>query len=262
MSEILAIWKTSASLGRSLITVEDEESISENSPVSIFAIAKKFNLDKIVVVDSSFVNFPQLYKLSNKHNIQLIYGIEFQICNDVKDKSEDSLSTNCKVNILMRNSDGYKDLIKLHNKINGEKDNFYYESRGDYNLLLNNFTENLELIIPPHNNFLEKNLIYSGKCIPSWGKIQPIFTYHDVELPYIELVNNAIKKYSLNNKYQLNQVSPILYYKDADFKAFCCYRTINNRTKFNSPNINYLSSNSFSFESFMKKRICSVNTII
>ena len=61
MEEIIPIWKTNGSIGKSIITVEDELEIKSDSPVSLFAICHKYNLKKIIVIDDSFVNFPQLF---------------------------------------------------------------------------------------------------------------------------------------------------------------------------------------------------------
>ena len=74
------IWKTHASVGKSILTYEDEEDISESAPVSIIAIAKKHNLKQLVVIENSFLSFPSLYKSCNKHDIQLIFGLNFNIC--------------------------------------------------------------------------------------------------------------------------------------------------------------------------------------
>ena len=175
-SNIIPIFKTQGSIGRSLLTAENEDEIIENSPVSIFALAHKFNLDKLVVIDNSFLEFPRLYKTCNEKNIQLIFGLNFTLCNDISQKNDESLLSNCEVSVLMKNSEGYKDLIKLNDAINGNADGFYYETRGDYSILKSHLSNNLQLLIPPHNNFLERNLIYNGKVIPDFGKIKPIMT--------------------------------------------------------------------------------------
>ncbi|MEK6880337.1 MAG: hypothetical protein AABY22_12045, partial [Nanoarchaeota archaeon] len=192
-------------------------------------------------------------KSCNKHDIQLIFGLNFNICNDAAKKDEESLYSNSQVSVLMRNSEGYKDLIRLNNAFNANANTFYYECRNDYKALLDNFTDNLLLMIPPHNNFLEKNLIFNGKCLPDFGKIKPIITFCDgIELPYTQIVNPAIKNYAKNNNYELQEVWPIYYHKKEDYKSYVVMRTINERSKFNSPDINYLSNSDFCWESYLK----------
>lgn len=250
---MFGIFKSPGSLGRSILTVEDEEEISDDSPVSIIAIAKKYNLNKLVVIDDSFLSFPKLYKTTNKHNLQLIFGINFILCNDVNDKTDKSLNSEHKVSVLMKNSKGYKDLIKLHDAINSNVDNFYYNPRGDCNTLLNNWSENLELLIPPFDNFIQKNYLENGTCLPNFNKIKPLFTISKMELPWNEILNEKIVNYCKNNNYQLQEVHPIYYYKQSDFKSYSIFRSIDNRGKFMKPNIPYFCSDKFSFEEFCKK---------
>lgn len=251
--EILPIFKTSASIGRSILTVEDETEINDNSPVSVIAIAQKYKLDKLVIVDDSFINFPSLYKNCKKHKIQLVYGINFTVCNDAKQKSEESLSSNCKISVLMRNSDGYKDLLKLHNAIKAKEENFYYISRADYSILKDNWSDNLSLVLPSYDNFLHKNLLEYGKCLPDFGKIKPIMTYSKMELPFDNLLIQALTNYAKNNDCDLLETHNIYYYKKSQYKDYNMLRSINNRGKFSSPNVDFLCSDLFSFESFLDK---------
>lgn len=251
---ILPIFKTSASIGRSLITVDDccpdnpDLEIRDNEPVSIFAIAKHHKLSRLVVVDDSFLNFPNLYKLSNKYNIHLVFGVNLTVCNDSSQKDEESLSSNSRVSILMNNSKGYRDLIRLYNYVCTNKETFYYTPRCSYNDLIARLTDNLTLLVGPHNSFLEKNLIYNGTCIPFWSKVKPTMCIAEQGLPYSEILNKKITEYAENNGFKLIKGHSIYYYKNSDFKAYTLLRCINNRTDFKSPDINYLTSDQFSFE--------------
>lgn len=250
--EILPIWKTNSSIGKSIITAEDELEIKSDSPVSLFAICRKYNLKKIVVLDDYFSGFPQLFKLSKKYDIQLIYGLNFTLCNDVSKKDEESKKSNCKISVLMKNSNGYTDLIKFHDAVNANAENFYYTPRADYSVL-NNITYNLQLLIPPYDNFIHNNLLCNGCSIPQFGKLKPIFTYCNIELPYTQVLNPTIKNYSKNNGCECVEVWPINYYRKEDFKQYMVYRCINNRSKFSKPELDFLSSNEFCWQSYCDK---------
>lgn len=252
-NNILPVFKSCASLGRSILTVEDDNEIKDNSPVSIITLARKYDLKQLVVIDDSFLNFPALFKLCNKYNIQLIFGVNFTICNDATEKTEESLFSNSKVSVLMKNSDGYKDLIKLHNKINANKDNFYYETRGSWSILKENMTDNLQLMMPPFDNFIHKNVLENGKCIPTLGHIKTLMTYTNIKLPFTDILNNSIKSYAKNNSLECMEVHPIYYYRENDFKAYSVFRAISKRSKFNIPNLEYFSSNEFSWETYCNK---------
>lgn len=253
MREILPVFSTNGSIGRSIITVEDELEISNNSPVSIFSIAKKHDLNKLTIIDDSFIEFPRLFKYSQKNNIDIIFGLNLIICNDVNDKTEDSLFSNCKVSVLMKNTDGYKDLIKLNNAINANANNFYYEPRGDWGILNKYLTNNLLLLIPSYNNFIHKNLLENGSCIPSFIDVKPIITYSKMDLPFDDILIKSLTNYSNNNNYELLETHPIYYYRESDFKSYSVYRCILNRSKFNNPNIDFFCSDKFSFESYLTK---------
>jgi len=252
-NNIIPIFKTEASIARSILTVEDIDDIKENQPVSIFAIAKKHDLKQLIICDDNFINFPTLYKTCEKRKIHLIFGCNFTICNDVVDKSDQSLFSNCKVTVLMKNSQGYKDLIKLHNIINGNSDNFYYTARGQWEMIQDYWTENLELVMPSYDNFLHINLLENGTCVPKLGKIKPVISFSNQDVPYDMVLSPKLQEFAANNKLECQEVHNIYYYLDNHYKYYNTVRCINNRTKFNCPNVNYLSSNEFSFESYLKK---------
>lgn len=251
--KILPIFSTQGSVGKSILTSEDEIEISNDSPTSILAIAKKENLEEIVVIDNSFLDFVKLYKGTSKYKIKLLFGINFTICNDVKDKTDKSLFTNSKVSVLMKNSKGYTDLIKLNDAINANVENFYYEPRGDWEILKKYYTENLEILIPSYDNFIHKNLLQNGKCIPDFGKIKPIMCYSNMELPFDEILTNGIKRYSENNKLKSIETHPIYYYNYSDFKSYMIFRTIQERSQFSKPDVEFLCSNNFCWEGFKNK---------
>ena len=167
MNEIINIFKSQGSFYKSILTSEDKSEISKDEPVSIISIAVQNKLDKLLVIDDTFFEFPKLYKNCNKKNIQLIFGIDFIICNDAMEKSERSLKTESKVCILMKNSDGYKDLLNIHNLVHTNLDFCYYKHRLDWKNLQNNWTDNLILLIPQYNGFIHKNLLFDSYCVPS-----------------------------------------------------------------------------------------------
>ncbi len=251
--DILPVFKTDASINRSLFIVDDTLEIKENAPISVFAACKESKIDKLVVLDNSFVNFPQLYKKCSKYDIKLIFGVNLTICNDSSLKNEESLSSNCKVSVVMKNSNAYQDLIKLHNAVNANAETFYYTTRGMWRDIINNWTDNLELVFPSYDNFLHKNLLENGECIPELGKIKPTLFYSNHGLPFDEILSERIIEFARNNGFNLNEVHNCYYYKDKHFKPYCVLRSIGERSKFNNPNVNFLCSDSFSVETYLRK---------
>jgi DNA polymerase III alpha subunit len=252
MNDILPIFKTHGSLGRSILTVEDEKELSESGPVSLVSIVKKHKLENITIIDDTFLCFPQVYsELNDITNV--IFGINLLVAQNAKDKSEPSIKTENKVSILMRNSAGYKDLLKIHNLVYTNLDNFYYHYRCDWNIIKENWTDNLLMVIPPYDNFIHLNTFYDSNCIPDFGSIKPTMTYARMELPFDDLLIKSIKQYSKNNKLDLLEVHPVYYYKDEDIKAYMNFRAIENRKEFSKPDIEGFSSPYFSFEAYCRK---------
>jgi DNA polymerase III alpha subunit len=251
--EILPIFSSCGSLGKSILTTEDESEIKENSPVSILAIAKKYNLPCTTIMDESFYCFPNIYKNWSKSKIPFEFGIVLTVCNNALDKSEASRKTESKVAVFIRNSKGYEDLVRLHNKIKTNYDYFYYHPRADWKILEEWMTENLQLVIPPYDNFLHVNLINNGNCVPDFGKMKPTFLYANHDLLYDFIICKAVKDYASSHGYQTKEAHLIYYNSRADFKNYTVYRAKDKRSNFNAPNLSYFSSPEFCLESYFEK---------
>lgn len=252
-NNINLIIKTDASIGRSIISAWDEKEIKDDSPVSALAIAHTHKLDKLIVADNSFLNFINLYKGCNKLGIQLIFGIEFYVVENATDLSEESLLTESKVQVYMKNSAGYKDLIKLYSKAHSDKNRFYYNGRLEWSDLKELNEENLQVVVGHYDSFLHKNLLtHKARCIPNFGKIKPIFAVERLKnLPFDDLIINSIEDYTSKNGYDTINCHNIYYYKEKDIDSYCTYRAIMNRSTFSKPQISHFSSCRFSFETYL-----------
>ena len=252
MSDIIPIWKTHGSLSKSIISYEEEDEISDSGPVSLISIVKKYNLPQVVVIEDTFLSFPSLYS-GLPETCKLIYGINFVCCKNALDKSEASLKTEHKISILMKNSSGYRDLLRLHNFVNTNSDYSYYRTRIDFEIIKKFWTDNLLLIVPPYDNFIHQNLLSDSICVPDFGSIKPILTYARQNLPFDYLLEENIKNYTSNNKFDLQEVHPIYYYKDEDVKSFYTYKCVENRSTFSDPKLDFFCSSDFSWESYLRK---------
>ena len=255
MKNIIPVFKTEGSLMRSLFSVEDAKNeIPEFGQISIMSVAKNHDLKEITVCDDYFVSFPSLYKKCKKNGVNLIFGCNFTVCNDVLDKTEKSLYSNCKVSVFIKNSDGYKDLLNLHNKIKTSAENFYYSPRADWKMISSLMTKNLKLVFPSYDNFIHKNLLNNGECVPIFkNNLEPVFFYSNQDLPYDSILTNAIKEYCIKNSFEMQEVHNCYYYKPSDFKSYVLMRCFENRSRFKKPEIDFLCSDDFSFQSYLNK---------
>lgn len=267
MSNKICIFSSDASLGKSILTtdapernidgkiiqVDKPELIDESAPVSIFSICNSYNIDPIIILESSMVSFIQSYKMAQKLKKQLIFGVKFPIVSNAKDKSELSLKTQHSVCVFIKNTDGYRDLTKLYSEIHGNVDNFYYTGRGDFNILHKYWTKNLLMVVPFYSSFVANNTLnYGYSCIPEFGNIKPVFIIENHALPFDELLKEKTVKYCKENKYEMIDGYSCYYYKKDDFKAYQVFRCISERTTFDTPELPHFSSDKFSFENYIK----------
>lgn len=248
----IPIFSTHASLGGSILTSDFSEEIEETSPVSVIAIAKKYNLKKLYIVDNSMSLFIQCYENCKKLGTDLVWGFKANICNDSSVKNEKSIKTESKVIIWLNNSAAYKDIVKLYTKCH--VGDFYYHARTDWKTLQNMWSDNFTLSIPFYNGFFHKNFFYGYSCMPEFSSIKPNFLINKMGMPYDDFLEEKIKFYTKDNQYETFNTHPVYYYKESDFAAYTVFKCIHNREKFESPNMDNFFSNQFSFETYLRNQ--------
>ena len=79
-----ALFKSHFSIGKSILTLgSPKDSPDPDSADSIFSLAKEHNLDKIVLVEDSFMGFLQAMKVSKEVSKQLVFGVKLNFCEDL-----------------------------------------------------------------------------------------------------------------------------------------------------------------------------------
>lgn len=251
-NNIIPIFKTHYSIGRSILTCDKaEDKINENKPVSIFSIAKYHGLKEIYLIDSSMTGFIEILDNSKDCGIPVRFGYKVVCCADLNDKSEKSLETEHKIIIWLKNSNGYKNLIKISSKAN--VDGFYYTGRIDYKNLQELWSDDLMLSIPFYSSFLHNNALKGYKCIFQLEKYKPIFFVEDNGLPFDYILNDKITNFCQSNNLPIQKIQSIFYYKRRDFLSYLTFRCINNRSTLNKPELRHMSSDNFCFESWLEK---------
>lgn len=254
MSEITPVFSTHYSIGSSVLTLEEAGKTKEGAPISICDLAKEHGLKQVVIVDGRIDGFLEAYKNIQKVGIaQLIYGVKFVICADMNKKDEESLSTESSVIVFIRNTQGYSDLIKLYNR--AWTDGFYYQGRLDWGILRAFWTPNLTLALPFFSSFVAKNLTTMSSIVPSFPET-PIWAFREVDsgLPFAPVIERGLEKFAAESGAEIMDVKTI-YYKDRKgFKPYQVLRCIANRSSFESPKIDHLASDHFSFEDYLRLR--------
>lgn len=249
--DILPIFTSHFSLGLATLTLEKPEEIDDNKPISIFSIAKKYKLSDIYLVENNFSGFIEAYKNSKDNKINLRFGLSLVICNDLNDKSEPSFKTESKIIIWMKNSEAYKDLIRISSK--ASTDGFYYVPRLDWKTLKEMWTNNLFLSIPSYSSFLHNNLLKGYECVPDFGNIKPNIFISKMNLPFDFLIEKSHRKYAENNNLDIIECHPVRFYSSKQLDSYICFKTIHNRSTMSKPQFDNFASRDFCWESYLNK---------
>lgn len=246
--KVLPLFKSHYSLGRSTLTLDPEKSSKDNGPDSIIDLALTNNLKEVILVDDSISGFLEAYKSCSAAKLQLIFGLRISFCPDVKVKSDEELKNTCKFIIFAKNTNGYKRLIKI-STLAFREENFYYESRLDFKILKELWSEeDLQLGVPFYDSFLFKNLFTFSTFVPDFSYAKPIFFTEDNDLPFDARLAAKVEEYKAN--YEVIPAKSIYYAKRDDFLAYLTFRCINNRTTLDKPELDHMTSTEFCLEAW------------
>lgn len=247
---MIPLFKSHYSLGRSILTLEDKNE-EDDYPDSIIQIAKENNLKELFLVEDNMSSFLEAYNNTKNNNIKLNYGLRISVTESIEDKSEESRTKTSKIVIFFRNNNGYSLLTKLYSI--AAKDGFYYEPRLDFNILKNNWSEDLMLCIPFYDSFIFNNTLRNYICVPNFSFTKPCAFIENNDLPFDSIIENKMKTFIKENNLETFNTKSIYYKNKKDFKSYLTFRCINNRTTLNKPEIEHMSSDSFSFEEWRNK---------
>ena len=248
MSEVVPLFKSHYSLGRSILTLNNVGSALENGPDSIMDICVQNGLDRVTLLDDNMSGFLEAYLNSKETGLDLTFGLRLRILDDCEDKSADSLTKTCKYIIFAKNRQGYKRLIKIYS--HAAKVGFYYFPRIDFKSLKKYWSnDDLKFCVPFYDSFVFRNCLEYSSCVPELDYVEPTFFLEDNDLPFDKLVTERVKKFC-GDKYPTQKVKSIFYKEQKDFKAYLTFRCINNRTTLDKPNFDHMCSDKFSFESW------------
>ena len=254
---ILPCFKSHYSIGKSILTLDDSPK-KENSPVSIFQLAKEASLDSTVLVEDNFSSFLEAYKNAKSFKTKLIYGIRMYLTESIEDKTPEAVCKRSKIIVFMANTDGYGDLCKIWSLASsaGLFSGRSQESKSahiDYAHLKKLWTKNLKLAIPFYDSFIHMNVLDCGTCVPDFSKIKPVFFREDNNLPFDGLIQHKLDSFVAREGYECINAQSIYYENKEDYLAYLTARCINNRSTIDCPDLNHMSSDEFCFEAWKGK---------
>jgi DNA polymerase-3 subunit alpha len=237
------LW-TSHYSGRSILTLDKES--PEIGPRSILDICKKNDIKDVYLVESVMTGFLEAYTHCKELDLNLRFGLKLIITDDASTK-EESLKNESKIILFIKNSKGYKDLIKVWAWAN--ENGFYYVPRIDWKNFNNLITNNLIVAFPFYDSFVAKNTMTFSEIIPSLSGRHHTFFVEDNDMPFDQIIKEALEFYcSADHGCTLTPSQSIYYENPESFKAYQTFRCILNKSKLSKPELNYMSSNTFNFE--------------
>ena len=249
--DILPIFKSHYSIGRSILTLEDEPQ-EPSYPDSIINILKDNKMNELYLVEDNMTSFLQAYTNCKKNNINLRYGLRLTITDNIEDKTDSSRLKNSKFIIFFKTENGYKKLIKIFSI--AAKNGFYYEPRIDFKTLKGLWSDkDLLLAVPFYDSFIFNNVLKNNLCTPQLEFCSPIFFVENNNIPFDGLIKSKVIDYCKKNQNEILNAKSIYYKSRLDFKAYLTFRCINMRTTLNKPEVEHMSSNEFCFESWKEK---------
>lgn len=243
------IFRSSYSIGGSLLTLEEPGKAKPGNALSVFDIAKEADLKEVIVVDDRPDGAIQGLKVATKLGIKLIYGIRFTVCANMADKAIESRRTESRVIVMVKGGpinemgvpQGYTDLLKLWSRAWGPMGHIRYMLAGDeyaygrldWNLLREMWTENLVLALPYTGSFIGRNTTTFSQITPSLPPNIPIWVFREVESQLLAapLIDRAIERYAFQDaRAVVMPTKTVCYVKRADMKAYVTLRCLNEGT--------------------------------
>ena len=252
---MLALFKSHFSIGKSILTLDNEITHKEGGADSIFSIAKENNIDKVVLVEDTLTGFLQAKKVADSHNMQIVFGLRIDMCEDatVNPKDEEQSSRH-KIIIFSKNNNGCKLLNQIYSKAFTELHN-----STDAKLLKGLWDDSsLKLAIPFYDSFIYNNTMSFANCTPDISFTKPTFFIEDNGLPFDKLIQSKVESYAQKNNLKTEKAKSIYYKNRSDVSALQTYKCICGRSFGNKtlakPNLDHFGSNEFCFESWKENQ--------
>jgi hypothetical protein len=246
---MIPLFKSNFSIGKSILTLDMPEDDPDSSCAdSILQIAKDNNLNQIILVEDSMIGFLEAHKSCKSLNIQLIFGLRINCCNDVSEENKEQ--SKHKIIIFAKNDSGCKQLNKIYSTAFCDHGGFI-----DCKTLSSLWNEsNLKLAVPFYDSYIFNNSFSFSNCLPNFNFTQPVYFIEDNGLPFDSILKPKIKNVTSDPIL----AKTILYKDKKDVFAFQTYKCLTNRSfgkeiSLSNPNLNHFGSDEFCWESYLEK---------
>jgi DNA polymerase III alpha subunit len=254
MYEVLPLFKSHYSIGRSILTLSDAGSSDSTGPDSIIDICLDNKLKTFYLIEDGMTGFLEGYYNSTSNNLDMRFGLRVTLCRDMNDKDKDKLKDESKCIIFCKNKTGYELLLKIYT--DASTNGFYYIPRIDFETLHKYWDDSsLSLVIPFYDSFIHRNKFDLGNFVPDFSQIFPTFFIENNDLPFDEALKRDVESYC-GDKHDVQKTKSIYYKNKSDFPHYMTFRCISDsnpgraKKTLTKPNFDHMCSDNFSFESW------------
>jgi DNA polymerase-3 subunit alpha len=255
MSEILPLFKSHYSLGKSILTLEKprDKGSKLSCPDSVFEILEENGMSKFILVDDNPSGYLQASVNAKKLKKELYFGIRFTYVENAAIKDDANREAESRIVIFLKNKNGYKQLIKIWSEAANK--GFYYYPRVDDSILASVDTSDLALLVPFYDSYLYRNNFECKFCTPGFFKYFKSFSFglEDNELPFDETLRSLVKKAANDFSAETVETKSIFYKNREDFLTYLTFRCIDKRATLSKPNLDHMCSEEFCFEAWKEK---------
>jgi DNA polymerase III alpha subunit len=251
MYNVLPLFKSHYSIGKSVLTLEKPEDVNPTGPQSAIDICLKNSLDTLILVEDNMSGFLQAHLTCKELKLKLIYGVRLNVSTNIDEKTEESFTETSKYIIFAKNKSGYNRLIKIYSL--AAKDGFYYKPRIDFKNLKKLWSnKDLILAAPFYDSFIYMNAFTYGECVTEFDFCDPIFFKEKNNLPFDDALSKRVTDFC-KDKYEVFDAKSIYYNLKNDFSNYLTFRCISNRSTLNRPQFDHMSSDEFCFENWKEQ---------
>jgi|TARA_R100001163_G_scaffold61704_1_gene51901 DNA polymerase III alpha subunit len=228
---VIPLFKSTFSIGRSLLRVED-----------LIDIAQSGDVKKMILVEDNFYGFRVVNKAFLHAEIPMVYGVKVPVVqSSITEKTS-------KLIFFPKNNKGVHVVRKLYTKCFtsvGECLNLSDLGEGEL--------DDVSIGVPFYDSYVFNNIFHFGMCDLFLDKYDHFYIEESNNHPFDFQISAALKKL----KVKTEKCKSIYYRNKDDFEAFQMYKAVCNRKQgrvptFSNPRLNDFASNEFCYESYLE----------
>jgi len=229
---VIPLFKSTFSIGRSLLRVEDLVDIAESGEIK-----------KMILVEDNFYGFRVINKAFLNTDVPMVFGVKLPVV-----QSSCYLEKPSKLIFFPKNNKGVAMARKLYTKCyTSEGECLHLDDLGGGEL------DDMSIGVPFYDSYVFNNIFHFGMCELSLDKYDHFHIEESNDHPFDFQISAALKKLGVKT-----EKAKSIYYRDKeDFEAFQMYKAICSRKQgrvptYSNPRLNDFCSDEFSYESFLE----------